>query len=90
MLRIMLISTPLISVILLATVMFQSAGKAFPAMILSIGRQGVIFVPTVLILRRLFGYSGVIWSQTCADVITFILAMILFKITFKELFTHDN
>ncbi|HCW54572.1 MAG TPA: MATE family efflux transporter [Clostridium sp.] len=90
MLRIMLISTPFISVILLATVMFQSAGKAIPAMILSVGRQGLIFVPTVLILRSLFGYSGVIWSQTCADVVTFILAMVLFKITFKELFTHDN
>lgn len=90
MLRIMLISTPLISAILLSTVMFQSAGKAFPAMILSIGRQGVIFVPIVLILKSAFGYSGVIWSQTCADIITFVLAMILFKVTFKELFTHNE
>lgn len=90
MLRIMLISTPLISVILISTVMFQSAGKALPAMILSIGRQGVIFVPIILILKSIFGYSGVIWAQTCADIATFILAMVLFKLTFKELFVKGK
>lgn len=90
MLRVMLISTPLISLILISTVMFQSAGKALPAMILSVGRQGVIFIPIILLLKSLFGYSGVIWAQTCADIVTFIIAVILFKTTFKEFFTYKK
>ncbi|MBE6062363.1 MAG: MATE family efflux transporter [Clostridium butyricum] len=90
MIRIMLISTPCISAILVCTVMFQSAGKAVPAMILSLGRQGLIFVPIILIMKVVLGYSGVIWSQTSADIITFIIAVITFKITFKELFVKDK
>ncbi|MDO5517980.1 MAG: MATE family efflux transporter, partial [Clostridium sp.] len=84
MLRIMLISTPCTSVILICTVMFQSAGKAVPAMLLSVGRQGIIFVPIIIMLKNIFGYSGVICSQTSADFLTFILAIVLFRITFKE------
>lgn len=90
MLRIMLLSTPFISVILISTVMFQSAGKAVPAMILSLGRQGVIFVPIIIIMKNILGYSGVIWSQTSADIITFILAVIIFKITFKEILNNEE
>ena len=58
---------------------FQSEGKALPALLLSIGRQGIVFA-IFLLLSNIFGYYGIISSQMIADIITAIIALILYKI----------
>lgn len=65
-------------VILVFTTMFQSMGKATPAFWLSFSRQGLIFAIVMVGMRHLFGYAGILASQPAADVLTFILALLLF------------
>ena len=48
-------------------------------------RQGLLFIPAVLILPRLFGLFGLEISQAVADVITFALAIPLQRKTLKEM-----
>ncbi|NLG04507.1 MAG: MATE family efflux transporter, partial [Clostridia bacterium] len=55
---------------------FLAVGKAKQGGILSIGRQGLFFVPLILILPNLFGIHGMIWTQPAADAITIILTAI--------------
>ncbi|URZ00231.1 MATE family efflux transporter [Clostridium felsineum] len=52
-------------------------GKIAGGWLISIGRQGVFFIPTILILPHFIGLNGVIFSQTIADVLTFIGMLIL-------------
>lgn len=54
---------------------FQSTGKASLAMIMSLLRQVIVLVPTLLILPRWFGLDGVWLSLPVAD---FISAMVVF------------
>lgn len=78
-LRCMLISTPFVGVVLVFTTIFQAMGKALPALILSLSRQGVIFAICIVLLSQIAGYYGVICSQAVADVITMVIAVWLYK-----------
>lgn len=79
MLRFLLLSSPCVGIILVFTTLFQSEGKALPVLLLSIGRQGIVFA-IFLLLSNIFGYYGIISSQMIADIITAIIALILYKI----------
>lgn len=48
-----------------------------PAFLLSISRQGAIFVAALLICVKLFAYNGVLMGQAAPDVISTILAAFL-------------
>jgi Na+-driven multidrug efflux pump len=50
--------------------LFLAMGKGKEGGLLSISRQGLFFVPAILIMPRLFGIAGVIWAQPVADVLT--------------------
>ena len=80
MLRFLLLSFEWIGIILVFTTLFQSEGKALPALLLSIDRQGIVFAICLLLLSNIFGYYGIISSQMIADIITAIIALVLYKI----------
>ena len=76
-LRCMVITMPLMGIILVCTTLFQAAGKAMPAFLLSISRQGVALLLCMVILSAVFGFYGVILAQAAADVVSVILALVL-------------
>lgn len=55
---------------------FLSFGKGREGSILSVSRQGIMFIPVILILPNLIGFNGVIYSQAIADLLTTILTLI--------------
>lgn len=57
--------------------LFQASGQGTPTMIMSI-TQGVLYIPTIIILHASFGLHGVIWSMTVTELITCLLGLILF------------
>lgn len=57
-------------------VLFLAIGKAKEGGIISIGRQGIFFIPLVLILPRIFGLYGVIFTQPIADVLSVVLCAV--------------
>ncbi len=48
----------------------QAMGKALPALIVSVSRQGIVYIPAILILNKHFGFSGLIFGMPIADFIT--------------------
>lgn len=78
-LRCMVLTMPLMGIILVCTTLFQAAGKAMPAFLLSISRQGVALLLCMVVLSWLFGFYGVILAQTAADAVSFLLALVLLK-----------
>jgi putative MATE family efflux protein len=69
---------------------FQATGKAMKAMIISLGRQCIIFVPLLFVLNGLYGFEGVIYAQPLADIITTVIACLMSVSFMKEMSTlHD-
>ena len=59
-------------------VAMQAMGKGTPALVLSLSRQGIIFVPALFLLNLYFGFSGFIYAMAVADIGSMILAVLLF------------
>lgn len=70
--------------------MMQTIGKTFYASLLASARQGLFFIPAVLILPHFFGLLGIQSAQAVADVLTFILTTILYRIVMNELKKEEN
>ena len=84
MLRLQVVTMPLVGIILLLTVMFQSAGKIASSFILSISRQGVIFFAVLAVMNITLGYIGIVAAQAVSDIITAIIALLLFRIGMRD------
>ncbi|MDD2956368.1 MAG: MATE family efflux transporter [Oscillospiraceae bacterium] len=76
-LRVQCLLFPLQSGIILSNMLFQSIGKAKEAAVLALSRQGLCFFPMILILPRLFEIRGIQWAQPGADLLTFLISLVL-------------
>ena len=85
MLRRMLIGLPFVGVFLVCSTLFMSAGKSLPTLLLSLSRQGIVFVFVLLALSRMMGYEGVITAQPVTDVLSALLGVILLKAAKMEI-----
>ncbi|MCR5478214.1 MAG: MATE family efflux transporter [Lachnospiraceae bacterium] len=61
---------PLLATSVMTNMMLQSIGKGVKASITSSARNGIFFIPMILLLPRLFGLFGVEIAQACADVLS--------------------
>lgn len=75
MLRWQAASTVFAGIVLLLTVLFQAMGKVGAAFVLSISRQGLVFVAALLVCVKLFAYDGVLMGQAAADVLSALIAL---------------
>ena len=66
---------PLLSWLILCNMMTQNIGDYGKASVLSAARQGLFFLPLVLILPRAAGLAGILLCQPLADVCGFLLAI---------------
>lgn len=60
-------------------------GKATGGWLLSVGRQGIFFIPVILLLPHFIGINGVIFAQPIADILTLICMVILATRINKEI-----
>lgn len=74
-LRAQLYVFPLMGWVFLSNMMLQTIGRVFKASILAAARQGLAFIPVVLILPYFFGLEGLVWAQAVADVCAFLIAL---------------
>ncbi len=83
MLRWQVLTMVFVAVTMLITIICQSSGKVLPSFILSISRQGFVFVIVLLIASKAAGYDGVIRSQAISDIISAVMAVFLFLKVFR-------
>ncbi|MCQ2558912.1 MAG: MATE family efflux transporter, partial [Oscillospiraceae bacterium] len=85
MLRLQIITIPLVGLQLLITIIFQSLGKAKEAFVLSFARTGYVFIPVILALNTAFGYMGVISAQAVTDLISMLIFAAVYSRCMKKL-----
>lgn len=74
-LRLQCIAFPFQSWVVMSTMMEQVMGKTAAATFLSVARQGLFFIPAVLILSAVFGVLGIQMTQLIADSLTIACAI---------------
>lgn len=75
----------IVGVQLVGSAFFQAIGKAIPALILSMSRQILIFIPLSLILSNFFGLTGIWVSFPISDIISVLITAIFVSKEYKKI-----
>jgi putative MATE family efflux protein len=65
-------------------IFFQALGKPLQAMLVSLSRQVVFYIPVMLLLSSLMGVEGILWAGPVGDTLTFLLVLPLVLFQFKK------
>ncbi|HWR60884.1 MAG TPA: MATE family efflux transporter [Clostridia bacterium] len=89
-LRLQCIGFPLSAWIIMVNMLLQTIGKGTQASIVAISRQGLFFLPAILILPNLFGILGVQISQPVSDLFAFLITLPMGANVLKELQAQER
>lgn len=88
--RIYIYSGPVLGLMFVFINAIQSTGAALPALILSVSRQGLIYLPVLFLLRRIFNSASMLAAaQPITDYLTTCLAIVLFLFTYRKYFPKE-
>lgn len=89
--RIYIYSGPILGLLFVFINAIQSTGAALPSLILSISRQGLLFLPILITINAVFHTPKTLaMAQPITDYISTTLAVILFVITYKKYFKDSD
>ncbi len=79
---------PFVAFTILMVMTCQSLNRPTSALILSIGRQGVVMIPVLILLDHLMGIQGIVFtpvvSEVIAVVISILIAIFIFRLLARE------
>jgi putative MATE family efflux protein len=84
-LRIVLLMFPIVGFQIVTTSFFQSVGKAWLAITLSLSRQFLFLIPFLLIFPRFWGLHGVWYAAPAGDFLASIITIVLIATQLKKL-----
>ena len=83
------LSAPFLGILFLCINTIQGMVKAIPSLLLTVCRQGLIFIPLIFILNHMFGLEGVIYAQPAADYLSIVVAILICTHLFRNM-EHRN
>ncbi len=83
--KILLTTSFLFGVFYVLTNALQAMGAATASLVINLSRQGIIFIPALFILKAVLGLTGLVWAQPVADILSILLAAVLYVNTYKKL-----
>lgn len=88
--KILLTTSPIFGVFYVLTNALQAMGAATASLVINLSRQGIIFIPVLFILKAVLGLTGLVWAQPVADILSILLAAVLYVNTYKKLSTQKT
>jgi putative MATE family efflux protein len=76
---IVFLATPIITMQLIGSAYFQAAGKALPALFLTLLKQGIFLIPLAYLLPKYYGIEGVWWSFPISDLLSTTITVLVLK-----------
>lgn len=83
-LRAQCLALPLSGLNVTTNMALQGTGKFAKATFLALCRQGIFFIPTVVMLPMVIGLGGVLFAQSISDVLTFVVSTFFFVSFLRE------
>lgn len=81
---------PLTGIYQLCITFLQSSEKASYAVFVSVLRQGLVFIPALYLLDKLFAFDGIVWAQPAAMIFSLALALALALHHYHKIRIQDN
>lgn len=88
--KISIITLPVAIFLFLFMHSLQAFGKALPSFILVILRDGVAFIPAIIILNKLIGVNGIVLAQPIADFLAIIVGAVLYWAVIRRIKRKDK
>lgn len=76
--------------VIITNMLYQATGNAGPALVMSMARQGIFFIPAVLILNAVLGLGGILMAQAVADVCAFLLSLVFMVMYLRNGLPHQQ
>lgn len=89
-LRILCLAVPFMLFNLQISFTFQAMGMGKQSLILSSLRQGLVNIPLLFIMNKLFGLYGIVWTQLISDVITGVISYIVYRKSLSKLMSNTE
>ena len=74
-----ILSGPFIGFLFVNMNCMQSVGRALPATVLSVLRQGLLLIPLLYLLNAVFGLNGAVLGQSITDYVTIALSCVVWR-----------
>ncbi len=85
--RTYILSGPILGILFVFVNAIQSTGAALPSLILSISRQGLLYIPILAVFSKIFDSARMVaMAQPVTDYLAAALAALLFVFTYKKYF----
>ena len=89
--RIYIYSGPIMGILFVLINAIQSTGAAVPSLILSVSRQGILYIPILFVFSRVFDSARMLaLAQPVTDYLAALLAAALFLITYRKYFGKEK
>jgi len=85
-----ILAGPVIGLYFLTTNILQAIGKSLWPTIISLSRQGLIYIPCLFILNALFGLNGLMYTQAVSDIIATALSIIICVIVMRNYVSNSK
>ena len=84
MVQAIILSGPILGIYFLTTNIMQSAGKSLIPTIVSLSRQGLIYIPCLILFNAVWGLDGLIYTQAVSDITASLLSILLCVLVMKN------
>ncbi len=81
---------PFVGLYQLCTGFLQATEKPSYATLISLLRQGLLFIPAIYIMNRLFGFLGIIWCQPVVTFLSIMIAILLSVVRYRQIIRNNN
>lgn len=71
-------------------IFFQAIGKPIQAAVLSLSRQIIFLIPSMLILGHLMGVEGILWAGPVGDGMACVIALIMVRAYWNSIFKEGK
>ena len=89
-LRFQCIAYPIFGFCSISNMFLQATGKSVKATVLALSRQGIFFIPSIIVLSHALGLRGIEMTQMIADFLTFIITVFIVTPDLKRLSKYSK
>lgn len=87
--RTYILSGPIIGILFVFINAIQSTGAAVPSLVLSISRQGLLYIPILAVFSNIFDSARMVaMAQPVTDYLAAALSVVLFIVTYRRYFKN--
>ena len=89
--RTLIISGPILGVLFVLTNTIQAMGAAVPSLILSVSRQGLLYIPVLILFSKIFdSASMLVAAQPVTDYMATMISAVLYRIAYRKYFIDNS